>query len=64
MCEATCVINELKRLKRDCSEVILNEYAAMGFEQRLQLCIDQLVAAGEGESWHELRLRFVPPSTA
>jgi len=60
MCEATCVINELRRLKRDVSDVVPNQYTALGFEQRLQLCIDQLKAANEGESWHDLKLRFVP----
>lgn len=54
MCEATCVINELRRIKDDLAELgngPLNRLAVEALQHRIDGLIRQLKYFREGQSW-------------
>ncbi len=59
MCEATCPLNELRRLQRDVEYIgagdRLRMLAVEGVQRRLDWIIAQLERAGEGQSCYDLR---------
>ena len=59
MCEATCVLRQLERIRNslsalsDCVPGTTTRMIARCLDYDLLQVIAQLEAAGEGESWHE-----------
>jgi len=60
MCEPTSVLKELERLKLQILGLDTNQKLGFltqnGILSRLDLCINQLKAAGEGDSWYDLTI--------
>ncbi len=64
MCEATCVVNELRRMQGDLDELgngPLNRMAVESLQNRIDGLIRQLNHFNEGQSWCDPASLILPP---